>query len=328
MKIKEILSKNPKTNAKRSEIDISEAFSLWSILTAKYLAHQRLQMWDSLAHDLDLKAQLKITIEDFESDIKLMEHRLEQFGIKGPDNHVIDIRSGANSEIQSDQFIGMQMFALWQEFVEMLLRAMRTSTTNDLVYDTLLMLLKKDIPKIDKTAKYVKLKGWISTPPLYNGVPQGTEEIDTAEAYHLWDHLTFRYDTVRKTYKFLTFAHDAEFKVILDRGMKELNGQVNMLENEVRRYGLPLPVKPPQVRPPTQNTEILEDDFMYREVLMGIQGAQTFHALALKQSVTNDRLRKLFSQLLLKEVNLFDDFVKFGKLKGWINKAPKYGTSQ
>ena len=48
------------------------------------------------------------------------------------------------------------------------------------------------------------------------------------------------------------------------------------------------------------------------------------HAQAFKRATYNDEIRELFRDLLLDEMEVFDDFMKFGKLKGWLNPVPTY----
>lgn len=99
-----------------------------------------------------------------------------------------------------------------------------------------------------------------------------------------------------------------------------------MLETELQKFGLPLPVRPPTVKPPETRTEAMNDDYMFRTLITGIQGALVFHAQGLKQSVTNKRLRTLFKNLLLDEVEIYNNLVKYGKMKGWLNAAPRAGS--
>lgn len=48
------------------------------------------------------------------------------------------------------------------------------------------------------------------------------------------------------------------------------------------------------------------------------------HAQALKQCVTNDRIRKIFRQLVLEEINIGNRLIVYGKIKGWLNEPPQY----
>ncbi|HBG02305.1 MAG TPA: hypothetical protein DDW87_12135 [Firmicutes bacterium] len=47
-------------------------------------------------------------------------------------------------------------------------------------------------------------------------------------------------------------------------------------------------------------------------------------ALAFKQATYNDEIREVFRNLLLEEMEVFDDFVKLGKVKGWLNLVRTY----
>ncbi len=49
------------------------------------------------------------------------------------------------------------------------------------------------------------------------------------------------------------------------------------------------------------------------------------HAQAYKEAVVNNRIRDLFKQFLIEELNFIDNLIKFGKLKGWFSPIPTYG---
>lgn len=89
-------------------------------------------------------------------------------------------------------------------------------------------------------------------------------------------------------------------------------------------FGIPMPNKPSGITTSDYNTELLEDDYMFRIILIGIQGASMMHAQAVKQCTYNDRIRNTFKKLLLEEISLQDRFIKFGKTKGWLNPVPTY----
>ncbi|MDW7683837.1 MAG: spore coat protein [Bacillota bacterium] len=307
------------------QVNIGESYSLWDVLSAKYFALERLIILRTFAHDPDLKSIIATDIKDLENDVKIMEKALEKFGIAGANNHVLQPHSAVNAETFRDQFIAGEFFIFLQENIEMLLRALRLATSNDEVRDLFIKLVKDAINRADRMAQYLKIRGWIGVPPMYHNNTSG-ESIDNGEAYHLWNHLTYRYDNVYQTLLFASFTYDTDFKLFLEQGGKTLMKQSKMLEEELQRYGLPLPVRPPTVKPPETKTELMNDDYMFRALITGIQGALVFHAQGLKQSVTNNRLRSIFKDLLLDEVEIYHNLVKFGKMKGWLNAAPRAGT--
>ena len=55
--------------------------------------------------------------------------------------------------------------------------------------------------------KFNKLKGWITKPPIYPESPMGIQEnLDATEAFHLWDHLSARYDALEITQLFQNYT--------------------------------------------------------------------------------------------------------------------------
>lgn len=310
-----------------SLVNIGESYSLWDILSAKYFALERLNILRTFAHDPDLKALITIDIKDLADDVRIMEKALERYGIAGANNHVLQPHVTKNAETFRDQFIAGEFFVFLQENIEMLLRALRLATSNDEVRDMFIKLVKDAIKRADRMAEYLKIRGWIGVPPMYHNNLSG-ESIDNGEAYHLWNHLTYRYDNIYQTLLFASFAYDTDFKLFLDQGAEQLMKQAKMLEEELQKFGLPLPVRPPTVKPPETRTETMNDDYMFRTLVTGIQSALVFHAQGLKQSVTNKRLRNLFRDLLLEEVEIYNNLVKYGKLKAWLNAAPRAGSNK
>ncbi|MHB1420711.1 MAG: hypothetical protein ACYCX4_14220 [Bacillota bacterium] len=98
-----------------------------------------------------------------------------------------------------------------------------------------------------------------------------------------------------------------------------------LLEEEMELFGIPAPVNPTKIMPPVTGIhDLVDDDYMYRVIFDGLQGAAMVHARAFKQCTTNDRIRNLFKKLLLEEIDALDDLIKYGKLKGWVDPVPKF----
>ena len=47
-----------------------------------------------------------------------------------------------------------------------------------------------------------------------------------------------------------------------------------------------------------------------------------------KQCLTNDKIRKLFLDLLMSEISILNNFTKYGKLKGYINEPPQFNINK
>jgi hypothetical protein len=319
-----ILSK--KAEETRKLIDVQEAYHLWDLLTTNYQAVTRAGVWQAYAHDLDLLAVLKIYHLALAEQADELEKEAKKYGIHPPERPSKTTSTSVNSEIITDEYIAKEVFIATQEKLESELKAIRTSTTNDAFRGLLIKFLSTRITQLDSIIKYLKAKGWIGNPPPYPSIPSGEKEkLDSGEAFHLWDHLTFRYDNIEQTQMWYEYAYDDDFRMMLKKGLQDsLQQQADILEKELIRFGIPMPKRPPSFTAAAENTNIFSDRAVYRNLIAGIIGAAILHALALKQSVTNDRIRGIFKQLLVEEVMLLDKLIKFGKVKGWLNPVPQY----
>lgn len=317
-----------KAKSRQQLVDTQEAFNLWSMLRSKYMVIERLQSWENFAHDHDLRLMLQVHLKELKENVAILEKMLKKYSINGPDQqNRYSIKAPSNPEVFQDQFIAEDTFLYLQEHVENLIRALRNSITNDPVRKQFLKFAIKTINQMDSLVQYLKLKGWLETPPLYVDTPSTlTEKLSTCEAYHLWDQLAYRYDNLRQTRIYLSFAYDGDFKVVLAKGIDQLGKNSNILERELEYFGIPFPKKPSAIVTPPNDTEIFSDEHMYRIVLIGIQGTLTLHAQALKQCTFNDRIRGIFKKMLLEEINYIDNYIRFGKMKSWLNPVPAYRT--
>jgi len=315
-----------KTESMQRLIDVREAFNLWDILNSKYVAVEKLKIWNNGAHDPELKLLIKYFEKSLGENIAILEREMDKFSVKSPDQNRSAIKLSGGAHVVTDEYIAGDIFLYLQEHTENLLGALGTSMTNDSLRKKIVKMTKKTIKEADRFLRYLKLKGWTETPPLYKSVLINvSERLSTAEVASLWDHLTFRYTNIYTTQLFHDFAHDYDFKKTLDMGLNALERQVDVLEKEAEHFGIPFPQRPAKVNPTPENTEILDDDHMYRTLLIGFQSAAIIHVRAFKQCTFNDRVRGIFKDLLFEQIGLTDDYYKYGKMKGWLNPMPTYG---
>jgi len=83
----------------------------------------------------------------------------------------------------------------------------------------------------------------------------------------------------------------------------------------IRKYYLMAPIDP----------ETIKDMFMYRNYLGWILNALDTHVRAIIETIRNDALRKLWADLLNAELDYYDKYLKYGKMKGWTKLVPIYG---
>jgi len=149
--------------------------------------------------------------------------------------------------------------------------------------------------------------------------------MDAGEVFSLWDMLLTRYDIITKTQIYQNFAHDPDLKVMLNIGLSgHLKKQVALLEGEMNTHRLPLPLSNPKSVNLPSHSEVLDDEFIFRDVFFGIQGFLDYHARLIRSITTNDNFRKELIDMAIEELHLFDKLVKFGKVKGWLRVPPIY----
>ncbi len=147
------------------------------------------------------------------------------------------------------------------------------------------------------------------------------KDLHSGEVYDLWSHLVSRYDVLKKTQIFYSFAHDIEFKIMIKKGLEILEGQIEELEQIMIKYGLVLPDRPPAAPPTTNNLPLFTDEMIYKEILNAIGQFIDTHVRTFR-FMWNDDLRPLFIKYIKMELDIYDKWMKYGKLKGWINIPP------
>jgi hypothetical protein len=152
---------------------------------------------------------------------------------------------------------------------------------------------------------------------------QQQQAVHTGEVFEIWQHLVMRYDIYELTNIFLNFAHDVDLKALLAYGLNFLENQINKIEAEMNRLGIPLPPRPPKSINTPNNTEILRDELMFRTVYMGIQNFLNEHQRSVLM-MTNARLKKIFMGMHKEELMLFTRATAYGNLKGWLRIPPEY----
>jgi len=148
-------------------------------------------------------------------------------------------------------------------------------------------------------------------------------EIGSGEAYLLWDNLVARYDIIHTSQIYLNAVHDSEFKLIMEKGlMSILEKQVNVLEKEMDKYHLPLPDRPPKSVKFTLESNVINDEYVFTKLFIGIQSFIDNLIRTVKTMVYNDDLRMTFTGFLKDELAAYGNICKYGKIKGWLRTPP------
>lgn len=311
----------------RPTVDIREAHNLWDILNSKYQIMEKILIYEGFSHDPDFRVAMGHIGKSIQKNIKILEDEMSSHSIPSPNRNRAAVQSQKNSDSITDEYMAMDLFLYYQEHIENLLAAFYSSITNDALRQMIKQMAARTIKETNLLVHYLRAKGWMEKPPMaHDDLQEESPSLSLIEAASLYDHLTYRYDAHYLTSIFAEIAHDLELRVVLELGLRRLEKQTNMLEKQLEVYAVPFPKRPGHFTLDAKDIRFFDDDTMFRTINSYMQSAGVKHTQAFKQATYNDDVRSLFKELLLDEMEVFDDFVKLGKVKGWLNPVPRYLT--
>lgn len=309
----------------KEEIDIQEAFNIWNALRARYHSVETIQLLKNFIHDKDFTVVLGGFLDQWTKSAEKYEELIEQFKIKSPTKPPRDFAITVKINHIADDLVYRRIYNDLTSQMYFLATAYRSSVTNDHVRKIIRADLESHLKNFDTLYKYGKLKGWMDDPPAYKTAKAVVNEpLAVSEAFHILDHIGMRYHQLQLTKYFLNFAHDKDFRLILSQGKKSLEKQIKMLEEKALKYEVPLPNQPPASVAVAMDPETMEDRFMYMAIYTGIQNAVDLHVRAVIETIRNDSLRTFSYDLFTNEMGMYENYLKYGKAKGWISSTPIY----
>lgn len=315
-----------KFKSEKERLDIQEAFNIYNLLRARYVSTQTVQLFKNFVHDIDWEIVLDKFMKHFDKQIAVLEELGEEYRIIMPSRPPLDIKFATSINDITDEYIYKKIYHDLIAELMSLIHAVRSTSTNDNLRNIIIQDLTTHFEDFDILYKFGKLKGWEESYPVFKtALPQQKEQLSTSEAFHIWDHINLRYEQIELIGLFLNFAHDTEFKVILQHGVYIFNKQVNHLEQLALKLNVPLPNRPTQPVMSPIDPETMKDKFMYRNILSWELTSLDTHVRAIIETIRNDSLRKLWSELLITELEYYDKYLKYGKMKGWTRVVPIYG---
>jgi len=322
----DLISIFKKVNANQERIDIQEAFNIYNLLRARYLSTQTIQLFKNFVHDVGWQTILDDFMKQSEKNIAILEELGQRYRIIMPNRPPLDVQFATSINDLTDDYIYKTIFHDLIAHLMSLNHAVTSTNTNDELREFFIEALNIHMNDFDTLYKFGKLKGWEDTYPVYKTAkPHEQEALSTSEAFHIWDHINMRYEQIELLGIFSSFAHDAEFKLMLDHGLYIFNKQVKHLEQLALKLNVPLPNRPTLPVTAPIDPETIKDEFMYRNILGSELTALDTHVRAIIETIRNDTLRKLWYEQLSAEVEYYDKYLKYGKLKGWSRVVPIYG---
>jgi len=307
------------------KIDISEAFNIYNLLSARQSSVLNHQFFLNFVHDRDFMLLLEGHIKTWQGQLAELVKQAETHNIKTPRRSPANIKFTAHTDAITDLFIFDLIINELAGELYALSRAVISCTTNDALHDIFVKHMMSHLKHYETLYKYGNAKGWMHILPSYKTDKMlKREPITVAEGNNIWDHLVERYDQWQLTKFFLSVVHDSDLKAVLQLGSASLARQIKILEQLCEEFELPLPDRPPVNQKAVADPDIMEDRFLYVRILSGMQGAISLHVRAAVESVRNDGLRKLFMDFLKEELAMYRKYYRYGKVKGWLRIVPTY----
>ena len=326
MKVLNLISIYKKSKTIKERLDIQEAFNIYNLLRARYVSAQTVQLFNNFVHDIDWQIVLEGFEKHFVKQIDVLEGLGKKFNINMPGKPPLDVKFTTSINAITDDYIYKKIYHDLIAQLMSLIHAVRSTSTNDNLRSIIIKDLIVHFEDFDTLYKFGKLKGWEESYPVYKTTaPHEEEQLSTSEAFHIWDHINLRYEQVELIGIFINFAHDTEFKAILQHGLYIFNKQVSHLEQVALKLNVPLPNRPTLPVMSPIDPETIKDKFMYRNILSWELTSLDTHVRAIIETIRNDSMRKLWSGLLNTELEYYDKYLKYGKMKGWTRVVPIYG---
>lgn len=139
----------------------------------------------------------------------------------------------------------------------------------------------------------------------------------------MWDKLIARYETIEFTNYMLNLTTDPDLKAVIIIGQDTIKKQILKLEKMMQKFAVPLPGKPPETENTAYSLDAISDKYIFRQIYKGIQSFLPLHMVAFEESNT-PTVRKNFKFLLTEEINIYESFISYGLLKGWVYKPPSF----
>lgn len=158
---------------------------------------------------------------------------------------------------------------------------------------------------------------------LGEGSRDKQKTISISEAAALWKTLGNRYDALGQTNALVMLSKDADLESILRQGIKVLNHEIKEVEGIMKEYMIPMPTKPPEQANIISDVNAITDRGIYRQIFGGIKMAVHMYTANLTSSMSSI-IREPFRQFLNAEIDLFDKFIEYGKVKSYLHEEPSF----
>lgn len=147
--------------------------------------------------------------------------------------------------------------------------------------------------------------------------------MNVSEVFHVWDIMVMKMDILHTVRINQTLIGDSDLKFIATQLAKGLEEGIKHMDEIMREFSIPFPVRPPAASTAISSLEDFSDKTIYETLYEGIQSF--FFVLASGfMNCTTPKVRKAIKDHMLLTMQLQELIVEYGKLKGFLNEIPAY----
>lgn len=149
-------------------------------------------------------------------------------------------------------------------------------------------------------------------------------QLGVQEVHRIWAKTQSRYLMINNLQFLSAFVHDKDFKYIIKRLEDSYSEQVMLLEKELSKFSLKSPEPSKTDVPAAGIPEIASDKQIARLIHNLMKLLMSKCMKIINEIIYNDNLREILISLTKEEVAKFFNFVRYMKVKGWIENPPLY----
>lgn len=149
-------------------------------------------------------------------------------------------------------------------------------------------------------------------------------QLGVQEVHRIWAKTQSRYLMINNLQFLYAFVHDKDFKYIIKRLEDSYSEQVKLLEKELSKFSLKSPEPSKTDVPAAGIPEIASDKQIARLIHNLMKLLMSKCMKIINEIIYNDNLREILISLTKEEVAKFFNFVRYMKVKGWIENPPLY----
>lgn len=151
---------------------------------------------------------------------------------------------------------------------------------------------------------------------------QKQSNLSIQEAHRLWSKTQTCYLIIETIQILSTYTHDLDFVYILNKIKNSYQKQADIFEKELNKYSIKSPAPSRTEVVSINKSEIMTDQYIARIIYSFMQLALSKCVKIIREIIYNDNIRELLMDITREEVIKLFDFVKYMKIKGWIDPPP------